>query len=436
MLPLALLAGLGCGDDVVSADATGGAEGGAGAAESTSAVATVSTGGVGTTSGSTTDETTEGSSGSSSSGGDEESSSGSTGSQLCPDGIEVAGIDGLCVAEPSVVESSPAYDVLVYEGLVASNDVGVTQYRAVEGSLVEVSTVALPGRGHDLFTAYFEPELTEDKERLPKEVRRLLVTVPDADRLAVIDTDASGTLGATTLVETGARPIGITYVASQFAPAIYYCTANADDGTVSLFAATADATLELVETAEVGGHPQDIASIGEYVGLIDTDASTLTVGFLGEAGFEVLGTHAVPAGPVSVLGMAGSDTGPPLFLVVSQDADQLTLVRAEDGLVYQEATLSGGPSHAIVTHALWLPKRFRDAEFWHWVGAIAQTETSQITIGMHGDGRGAPVLDRFIASFPTTEAPVALQMFDANGDGNLDFVTASPTSGLSVVLRQ
>lgn len=381
--------------------------------------------------------TTSGSSSVSTDGGEDGSSSSSTGaSPACPDGVEVVGIDGLCVTEPTIVEASPAYDLLAYDGIVASNDAGVTQYRSVDGGLLEVSTVALPGRGHDLLAAYFDPEPGMDDGRPPERTTRLLVTVPDANRLAVIDSDATDTLDTATLLETGARPVGITFVASPFASGVYFATANADDGTLSLFAPQPGETLALAATVEVGGEPGDIASIEEYVGVVDTGASTLTVLTVGENGVQPSGTYGVPEGPVSLLGMRASDIGPSVFLVVSRDAGALTLVRAEDGLVMQQTSLAGGPSQALITHANWLPERLRGSEFWFWVGAVPLADASSIAIGMHGDGRGAPVIDRFVGDIPTAEGPVAVVLTDVDGDGNADFVTASPASGLTAVLQQ
>lgn len=436
MLPLVVLLLSGCGDDAVSSSAGGGGDGGAGDSGSTTDMPAASTSSSESMTGGPV-ATTSGSSSVSTDGGEDDSSSSSTGAPLaCPDGVEVVGIDGLCVTEPIVIDASPAYDVLAYGGIVVSNDAGVTQYRSVDGGLVEVSTVALPGRGHDLLPAYFEPEPGMDDERPPERSTRLLVTVPDANRLAVIDSDATDALDAATLLETGARPVGVTFVASPFASGVYYATANADDGTLSLFSPQPGETLALATTVEVGGQPRDIASVVEYIGVIDTVTSTLSVLTVDEDGVQPSGTYEVPEGPVSLLGLRASDNGPSVFLVVSRDAAELTLVRAEDGLVMQQASLSGGPSQAVITRANWLPERFRDSELWFWVGAVPLTDASSIAIGMHGGGRGAPVIDRFVGDIPTAEAPVAVVLSDVDGDGNGDFVTASPAGGLTAVLQQ
>ncbi|MBV1861532.1 MAG: hypothetical protein KUG77_24145 [Nannocystaceae bacterium] len=173
----------------------------------------------------------------------------------------------------------------------------------------------------------------------------------------------------------------------------------------------------------------------QFLGVVDTDAATLTV--LSFDGLEIdqMNTVPVPAGPVSVFPMSGSDIGPALFAVVSRDAGAITLFRVDDGSEVLSGEFLGGPSRVVIeTTSLW-PDDALDAAL-HWTGAIAMTDASRITIGMHGSARGGPSVNRILADFPTAEGPVSIAVVDTNDDGRRDFLTASPSSGLAVVVQQ
>ncbi len=432
-LALSLVAAAACGGDAAPEDTGGG--GGSGGGQPAEATGTSAAGSSTTATGSTSGDagaTTGSSTGSSSDGGSSSSSESTSTPSACPGGIEPEGLEGICIGEPSVIDPQPAYDVFSYDGIVVSNDAGVTQYRSVDGALVEVSTIELPAAGQDLGNALF----FQDGEEIPKDedaFERLLVTVPDADRLAVIESNPSGVLTTAVLLETGARPMGIGRLwTSGFIE--LYATANADDGTLSLFAPVALGELGPVATLDVGGRPRDIAWNGEVLGVIDTEASTLTVVTLDGLQIDHLDTYPVPAGPVSVFQFAHTDVGAPSFMVVSPEADAVTVINPGIGVVSGTASFPGGPADVQITRAEWLPDQF-DAEEWFWVGAIAMMETSRITIGMYGYGEGTGSLEHIIGDFPCAESPVALVLAYANGDELIDFVTASPTSGLAVVAQ-
>lgn len=434
---MAIAALCACADDVAPND-SGGADGGSGGdvddtgrGATGSGVSATSMNATNATSGDDTgmdDGRTSEPPGDATGGPGDDTASGSTGEpDACPDGIELVELGSTCVSAPIIVDAQPAYDVLSYEGVVVANDTGVTQYRSVGGQLVPASVIALPGRGQDLERIWFSPV---DKEA--DELMALQVTVPDADRLALLSTDDTGLLITATLLETGARPMGlVSFPSSQGATS---ATTNADDGTLSLFTEQAPGVLAPATTLDVGGTPRDIGVIDQYLGVVDTEASTLTVLTLdGALQIDQLATYPIPQGPVAVYGAYGSDTGPALFLVVSRDADLLTLVRADDGTEWQTGEYPGGPSRVRATESWFWPDGALD---FFVVGAIAMTTTSRITIGMHSLRGGGWSVDRILADFPTAQAPVALALADANDDGRGDFLTASPTSGLAAVLQQ
>ncbi len=434
MLSLLLTIAPACGGDAVAEDSGAGGEG-SGSASSTTEAGSSTTSLDTTTSSSTdagSDSTTAASTGSSSDEGTS-SSGGTTESRACPDGVELVGLASTCVSHPVTLDPQPAYDVFGawgLEGIMVSNDTGVSQYREVDGDFVEVSTVPLPGHGQDIAAVYFYA-----REKIPgrKElITRLLVTVPDADRLAVVAVDESGLLTTASLLETGARPMGVGWLWDfEF---LITVTANADDGTLSLFREQGPGALVHAATLDVGGTPRAVAANDQHIGVVDTLASTLTILSLDGLEIDQTNTIEVPAGPVSVFPMTGSDVGPPLFAVVSRDADVVTLFRVDDGSEFSSGDFPGGPSRAVIANAFWPPGALDEGQF--WTGALAMTNTSSITIGMHGTGKGSPSLDRILGTFPTGDNPVSLALADTNDDGRGDFLTASPTSGLTVVVQQ
>lgn len=362
-----------------------------------------------------------------------DSSSGSTGTPVrCPDGVELVALGSACVSAPIVVSPEPAYDVTFDDGVVVATDAGVTQYRSVGGELVAVSTLALPSRGQDLHRGYFVSEGPTKEE--VDERTRVMVTLPDSNALALLNPDEDGLIVSATLLDTGPQPMGVSYVPVPNGEGIGVATANAGDGTLSIFSQQGHAGLAPTTTLNVGGSPRAVSAVEENIGVIDTDASTLTVITLTGAEFTVLGTYATPESPVLVRGMFGSDTGPRVFLVMSRDADRVTMIRASDGTEWSHADHVGGPSDIrLAGPSFWAPGV---GGGFFAVGVIAMTDTSRIALAMHSHGRNGLQLDRMLGDFPTAAGPVAVALADANGDTNFDFVSASPTSGLAVVLQQ
>lgn len=337
----------------------------------------------------------------------------------CVDGIWATGRGEICVGLPQILDPQPAYDVVGLDDIYATVGTGVRRFRR-DDLTAPPQDVALGGRGQDIVAAWLDQRRSKPSA--------LLVTLPDDDLLAVIPRDAKGDIGEPAMYPTGASPQQVTYL--PVGSSNGYVTANAGDGTLSRFASLGDGgPLVPMPAIEIGGSPHSIAIMGHHLGVLDPNEGVLRVLTFDDA-FEVSSTesYAVEDQPVALRPLLYSDVGPNAFLVASAGANLISAYAASTGVALGMADYPGSP----VGFAPDGVSTFFDGQS---AMAVVLGEADRIAISQTGGGRQF-VLNPPTFEVPTAEDPAAVVVIDFDGDGALDFVTASPTSGVAVVLQQ
>ncbi len=342
----------------------------------------------------------------------------STGSR-CADGFPAVGRGDVCVGAPQIIDPQPAYDVVNLTDLYATVDIGVRRFWR-DDLTAPPQDMDLGGRGQDILVTWLDDAISQPTG--------LLVTMPENDLLAVIPRDAEGRIGQPVLYPTGANPQRVGFL--PIGATSGFVTANAGDGTLSRFASPGDGgPLVPMPAIDIGGSPHEVAYVDHYLGVVDPDAGVLHVLTLDEA-FEVSASesYALEDPPNVLRPLLYSDVGPPAFLVGSAGADLVSIYAASTGITLATADYPGSPVGFTFCGF---------GGFFEGQGAMAVVLGDADRIGIWPSGFGKQfLLDAATFEVPTAADPVAVAVLDIDGDGALDFVTASPTSGIAVVLQQ